>query len=69
VRVKEAHVDPNGEECAWCFDPAIETAVVRVRGDQREIDLCDRHLREVLTGARPISGTSRTRIERPGRER
>jgi hypothetical protein len=51
-------VDLNGEECAWCFDPAIETAVVTVRGDQREIDLCDRHLQEVLTGARPIRGTT-----------
>jgi hypothetical protein len=51
-------VDWNGQECAWCFDPATETALVTVRGDQREVDLCDRHLQEVLTGARPIRGTS-----------
>jgi hypothetical protein len=47
-------VDWTGEDCAWCFDPAVETALVTVRGDQREVDLCDRHLQEVLTGARPI---------------
>jgi hypothetical protein len=50
-------VDWNGEDCAWCFDPATETALVTVHGDQREIDLCDRHLREILTGARPIPGS------------
>jgi hypothetical protein len=50
-------VDWTGHECAWCFDPATETALVTAQGDQSEVDLCDRHLQEVLTGARPIRGT------------
>ncbi len=47
----------NGEleSCAWCFDQATATVLVQVtpRGDEHEVDFCDRHIEELLTGARP----------------
>ena len=53
------------EDCAWCFDPAIATVLVQVtsRGDEHEVDFCERHLEELLTGARP-AGRAATLPER-----
>ena len=37
--------------CAWCFGPASETVAVDVSGDRYELDLCPRHLEELLIDA------------------
>ena len=53
------------EDCAWCFDPATATVLVQVtpRGDEHEVDFCERHIEELLTGARP-EGRAATTPER-----
>jgi hypothetical protein len=42
-------------ECAWCFDPSQETVTALVRGKELELDLCLRHLDELLAGSRPTT--------------
>jgi hypothetical protein len=43
------------DDCVWCFDPATQTAVVAVGVSELEVDLCDRHLQELLEGARTLA--------------
>lgn len=38
--------------CAWCFDPSIETVTVSLATAREEVDLCARHLAELLEGSR-----------------
>jgi hypothetical protein len=42
-------------QCAWCFDPSAETVAVQVgdEGTEIELDLCSRHVNELLEGSRP----------------
>ena len=59
----EEHV-PNGPfpmtilvtSCAWCFDPAVESATVMVGESRYEVDFCGRHVDELLQGARGAGG-------------
>lgn len=43
--------------CAWCFDPSAETIalVIGDDGPEIELDLCARHVSELLQGSRPMS--------------
>lgn len=43
--------------CAWCFDPSAETieVVIGEDGPEHELDLCARHLSELLNDSRPAS--------------
>jgi hypothetical protein len=38
----------------WCFDHSIETITAVAGGSSHELDLCARHLHEVLSGARAV---------------
>ncbi len=39
-------------DCAWCLLPAVETATLDVGGEEYELDLCSRHMEELISGSR-----------------
>jgi hypothetical protein len=39
-------------DCAWCSLPAVETATLVVGGEEFELDLCDQHIDELISGSR-----------------
>jgi hypothetical protein len=43
---------PRPFECAWCFDPSIETATIMLTGQEpAELQLCRKHFDELLACA------------------
>jgi hypothetical protein len=40
--------------CAWCFDAATESVTATVADERFEIDLCDKHVAELLESSREV---------------
>jgi hypothetical protein len=45
-------MEPEGSDCAWCLLPAVEAATLVVGGEEFELDLCGRHMEELISGSR-----------------
>lgn len=54
--------------CDGCGVPAVDTVSIRAGGKTLQKDLCERHLKELLTNARPARrGRPRTKASSPSR--